>query len=102
MVKKVFTAALCRLDATGDVCERVHAWCRGPRLSAAGVTMGKDGKNACRVSVTFTRRQYDEIDRLSKKQGGSMSWFVRRATERLIEQENGGPMLPLTDDNAVR
>jgi metal-responsive CopG/Arc/MetJ family transcriptional regulator len=64
--------------------------------------MGKDGKEACRVSVTFTRQQYAEIDRLSKKQGLSMSWFVRRATERLIEQENGGPMLPLTDSHAVR
>jgi metal-responsive CopG/Arc/MetJ family transcriptional regulator len=64
--------------------------------------MGKDGKGACRVSVTFTRQQYAEIDRLSKKQGLSMSWFVRRATERFIEQENGGPMLPLTDSHAVR
>jgi metal-responsive CopG/Arc/MetJ family transcriptional regulator len=64
--------------------------------------MGKDGKDACRVSVTFTRQQYAEIGRLSKKQGLSRSWFVRRATERLIEQENGGPLLPLTDQNAQR
>jgi metal-responsive CopG/Arc/MetJ family transcriptional regulator len=64
--------------------------------------MGKDGKDACRVSVTFTRQQYAEIIRLSKKQGLSKSWFVRRATERFIEQENGGPLLPLIDDHAQR
>ncbi len=25
----------------------------------------------------------------------TVAWLVRRAAERLIEQENGGPMLPL-------
>ena len=64
--------------------------------------MGKDGKDACRVSVTFTRQQYAEIIRLSKKHGLSKSWFVRRATEHFIEQENGGPSLPLIDDHAQR
>jgi Ribbon-helix-helix protein, copG family len=64
--------------------------------------MGKDGKDACRISVTFTRQQYAEIERLSKKQGLSKSWFVRRAAERLIEIEEGGPRLPLGDNHAQR
>jgi hypothetical protein len=64
--------------------------------------MGKDGKDACRISVTFTRQQYAEIERLSKKQGMTKSWFVRRAAERLIEVEDGGPRLPLRDNHAQR
>jgi metal-responsive CopG/Arc/MetJ family transcriptional regulator len=57
--------------------------------------MGKDGRNAHRVSVTFTREQYSELERIAKKNGASLSWVVRRAGERLIVEENGGPMLPL-------
>jgi predicted DNA-binding protein len=64
--------------------------------------MGKDGKDACRISVTFTRLQHAELARLAKKQGVTKSWIVRRATERLIESENGGPLLPLVDDHAQR
>ena len=64
--------------------------------------MGKDGKDACRISVTFTRQQYAEIVRLSQKQGLTKAWLVRRATERLIEHENGGPLLPLMDNHAQR
>ena len=64
--------------------------------------MGKDGKDACRISVTFTRQQHAEIERLSKKQGVTLSWVVRRATELLIERENGGPFLPLSDNHAER
>jgi hypothetical protein len=71
-----------------------------PRRENSG--MGKDGKDACRISVTFTRQQYAEIERLSKKQGMTKSWFVRRAAERLIELEDGGPRLPLVDDHAQR
>ena len=64
--------------------------------------MGKDGKDACRVSVTLSRQQVGELERLAKKRGVSKSWLVRRATERLIEQENGGPFLSLIDDHAQR
>jgi hypothetical protein len=67
-----------------------------------GLAMGKDGKDALRISVTFTRDQHAEISRLAKKQGVTKSWIVRRAAERLIEAENGGPRLPLVDDRAQR
>lgn len=57
--------------------------------------MGKDGKHAHRVSVTLTLAQHAELERIAKKYGVKVSWLVRRATERLIEQEQGGPLLPL-------
>jgi hypothetical protein len=57
--------------------------------------MGKDGQDAHRVSVTFSRAQHLELVRVAKKHGTTVAWLVRRAAERLIEQEDGGPLLPL-------
>ena len=57
--------------------------------------MGKDGRDAVRVTTTFTRQQHAEIERVAKVNGVKVAWLVRRAVERLIEQANGGPMLPL-------
>lgn len=57
--------------------------------------MGKDGKNAHQVSVTLSRTQHVELERIAAKHGMTVAWIVRRAAEMLIEQENGGPMLPL-------
>jgi hypothetical protein len=93
-----------------EIVDRPADFAANPRKCAAvrgnprreSSILGKDGKDACRISVTFTRQQYAEIDRLSKKQGMTKSWIVRRAAERLIEAENGGPRLPLEDDYAQR
>ena len=57
--------------------------------------MGKDGSNAHRVTVTLSHTQHAELERIAKKAGGRVAWVARRAVERLIEQENGGPLLPL-------
>lgn len=57
--------------------------------------MGKDGKNAIRVTTTLTKEQYEELDRLAKKNGVAIAWFVRRAIEHAIEEADGGPLLPL-------
>jgi hypothetical protein len=57
--------------------------------------MGKDGRDAVRVTTTLTRWQHDELERLAKKNGVKVAWLVRRAVERLIEQTNGGALLPL-------
>jgi len=57
--------------------------------------VGKDGKNAVRVTTTLTKEQYEELDRLAKKNGVAIAWFVRRAIERAIEEADGGPLLPL-------
>ncbi len=65
-----------------------------PRIAAEGV-VGKDGKEAHRVSVTLTLTQHAELKRIAKKYRVKVSWLVRRAAEQLIEQEQGGPLLPL-------
>jgi len=57
--------------------------------------VGKDGKDAERVTTTLTRAQKAELDRLAKSQGVKVAWLVRRAVERYLEEAAGGPMLPL-------
>jgi hypothetical protein len=57
--------------------------------------MGKDGKDAERVTTTLSRVQKAELDRLAKAEGVKVAWLVRRAVERFLEQASGGPMLPL-------
>lgn len=57
--------------------------------------MGRDGRDAERVTTTLSRRQKAELDRLAKKQGVKVAWLVRRAVQRLLEEASGGPMLPL-------
>lgn len=56
--------------------------------------MGKDGRDAVRLTATFTRAQGAELERLAKREGVSVSWLIRRATEKFIEDARGGPMLP--------
>jgi hypothetical protein len=56
--------------------------------------MGKDGKDAERVTTTLSRLQKLELDRLAKAEGVKVAWLVRRAVERFLEQASGGPMLP--------
>jgi len=57
--------------------------------------MGKDGQDAVRVTTTLTKRQHEVLDQLAKKNGVKVAWLVRRAVEHLIEQAEGGPLLPL-------
>lgn len=60
--------------------------------------MGKDGRDAERVTTTLTRRQKVDLDRLAKAQGVKVAWLVRRAVERYLDDAAGGPMLPLEFD----
>jgi predicted HicB family RNase H-like nuclease len=57
--------------------------------------MGKDGKNAVRVTTTLSRQQHAALELMAKKNGISISWLVRKAVDMLIEHEHGGPFLPL-------
>ena len=57
--------------------------------------MGKDGRDAERVTTTLSRRQKAELDRLAEAEGVKVAWLVRRAVEQYLEQKAGGPMLPL-------
>lgn len=56
--------------------------------------MGKDGKDAERVTTTLTRDQKLQLDRLAAREGVKVAWLVRRAVERFLEEANGGPQLP--------
>jgi len=56
--------------------------------------VGKDGLNAERVTTTLTKRQKAGLDRLASAQGVKVAWLVRRAVEKYLEDEAGGPMLP--------
>jgi hypothetical protein len=68
------------------------AECRGTQRERP---VGKDGRDAWRVTTTLTRAQKAELDRIASIEGVKVAWLVRRAVERLIEQANGGPLLPL-------
>ncbi|MBO9576591.1 MAG: CopG family transcriptional regulator [Sphingobium sp.] len=57
--------------------------------------MGKDGRDAERVTTTLSRRQKAELDRLAEAEGVKVAWLVRRAVEQFLEQKAGGPLLPL-------
>ncbi|WP_198924737.1 CopG family transcriptional regulator [Nitrospirillum viridazoti] len=65
-----------------------------PRI-AAELRLGKDGRDAERVTTTLTKRQKAELDRLAKAQGVKVAWLIRRAVERYLDDAAGGPMLPL-------
>lgn len=68
-----------------------------PRIAAGAVEaiLGKDGRDAERVTTTLTRKQKVELDRLAKVQGVKVAWLVRRSVEKYLEEAAGGPMLPL-------
>jgi len=68
---------------------------RGMPRIAAEAGLGKDGRDAERVTTTLTRKQKAELDRLAKAQGVKVAWLVRRAVERFLEEAAGGPLLPL-------
>ncbi len=59
--------------------------------------MGKDGKNAKRITTTFTKEQFAALERIADTNKVNVTWLIRRAVDRLIEQVDGvagGPMLP--------
>ena len=57
--------------------------------------MGKDGKDAVRVTTTLTRSQHAALERLAGQNGVKVAWLIRRAAENLLEKAQGGPLLPL-------
>jgi hypothetical protein len=73
----------------------VAADCRG---SPRSLRLGKDGRDAERVTTTLTKRQKAELDRLAQAQGVKVAWLIRRAVERYLDDASGGPMLPLELD----
>ncbi|MEO5338170.1 MAG: ribbon-helix-helix domain-containing protein [Magnetospirillum sp. WYHS-4] len=56
--------------------------------------MGKDGKNARRITTTFTVEQREALERISKANKVEIAWLIKRAVDDLIEKAEGGPLLP--------
>ena len=56
--------------------------------------MGKDGKDAERITTTFSKVQTSSLRRLAARENVAVPWLIRRAVDRLIEELDGGPMLP--------
>lgn len=63
--------------------------------------MGKDGRNAVRVTTTLTRLQHGELSRLGDRQRVKVAWLVRYAVERLLDEANRGT-LPLDFNSGER
>lgn len=56
--------------------------------------MGKDGRDAERVTTTLTRTHKLQLEQLAEREGVKVAWLVRRAVERFLDEANGGPQLP--------
>ena len=59
--------------------------------------MGKDGKNAKRITTTFTKEQHASLLRIADANKVDVAWLIRRAVDRFIEQvdgDAGSPLLP--------
>lgn len=57
--------------------------------------MGKDGRDAIRLTVTFSKAQAAALERLADRESVKVPWLIRRAVDRLVEDAQGGPLLPL-------
>lgn len=68
-----------------------------PRNAAdccGGELLGKDGKDAERVTTTLSRGQKLQLERLAAREGVKVAWLVRRAVEQFLDEANGGAQLP--------
>lgn len=70
-----------------------------PRIAAEWL-VGKDGRDAERVTTTLTKRQKAELERIAEVQSVKVAWLIRRAVERFLDDLSGGPMLPLDLERA--
>ena len=51
-----------------------------------------------RVTTTLTRSQHNQLEELAAAKGVKVAWLIRRAVERMLDQANGAPQLPLDFD----
>ncbi|MBF0503166.1 MAG: ribbon-helix-helix domain-containing protein [Candidatus Riflebacteria bacterium] len=58
--------------------------------------MGKDGKNAVRVTTTLTKEQYGRLGKIAERNGVKVAWLVRRAVETFLVEHVEGGQVPLT------
>ncbi|WP_038965625.1 CopG family transcriptional regulator [Bradyrhizobium diazoefficiens] len=61
--------------------------------------MGQDGKHAQRVTTTLRKDRYAQLVAVAKKRDVALSWLIRHAVEKFLEEEGGGPRLPFEEPN---
>ena len=54
--------------------------------------MGKDGRDAVRLTTTLTRSQYEKLDELAKENQVKLAWLVRYATQKLLKESEEGTL----------
>lgn len=59
--------------------------------------MGKDGRNAIRLTTTLTKEQHKALEHLAQTYGVKLAWLIRKSVERLLEQEAQKQSLIFTD-----
>jgi hypothetical protein len=52
-------------------------------------------EGAVRVTATISKAQQQALEQLARQHDVSVAWLIRRAIDRLIEEAEGGPRLPL-------
>lgn len=55
--------------------------------------MGKDGRDAERLTTTLSRERKRQIEALAAREGVSVAWIMRRAVERYLDSGGGGPVV---------
>lgn len=53
--------------------------------------MGKDGRDAERLTTTLSRARKLQLEALAEREGVSVAWLIRRAVERYLDAGEGGP-----------
>lgn len=54
--------------------------------------MGKDGRDAVRVTTTFNRQQHDMLKDLADEHSVKVAFLVRYATLRLLKEAESGTL----------
>lgn len=54
--------------------------------------MGKDGRNAVRVTTTFSQQQHVDLKSLANEHSVKVAFLVRYATLRLLKEAESGTL----------
>lgn len=54
--------------------------------------MGRDGRDAVRVTTTFNRQQQDKLKNLADQHSVKVAFLVRYATLRLLKEAESGTL----------
>lgn len=61
-----------------------------PRILLGGTHMGRDGRDAKRITTTLSRERKAELDRVARAHGVKSAWLTRRAVEHFLDEIAAG------------